>query len=234
MSGLPESAQAYNAALRASREAYEPANKRTAHVQGLGHLDTALSSDEHAVYVDEPTKRVHIAYRGTVPTRLKDLHSDVHIGLGTHEMNARFKRALDVHDTVRGKYGEHKIKTTGHSLGGTLATHVNKSRNIEGASVFNPGSNLSLLNIGKNLKERYQCRKGNKNRPAFCDKLVSYRNRFDPISFNSAKYGKSYTNSTKFKNIPKAHLLSQFNELPGGGKRRQRRAVPAASLRRKK
>jgi len=216
------------AALQASLQAYEKPEARKHGVLGYAHLDPALSNDEHAVYVNPATKQVMIAYRGTDPAQLKDLQADVHIGLGTHAHSARFKRALATYDAVKAKYGNDTIKVTGHSLGGTLAKHVHQKKDVH-AEVFNPGTSLGVAgvaiapflgpaapfvayrgaaNIATNLKTRWECRKGNRNKPAYCHKLKTHRVRFDPISLNSGQYGK--TTQKTVKHAHKAHMLGSF------------------------
>ena len=65
-------------------------------------------------------KGATVAYRGTAlnkPSRRK----------GTEKHDKRFKEANRHFKGVTHKYGDYSISTTGHSLGGQLAKHVNDS-----------------------------------------------------------------------------------------------------------
>ena len=93
------------------------------------YLDTTLSTPEAKIFTNPETRVATIAYRGTVPTHLKDLKSDLAILTGQEKSDTRFQEALRTFDSVQAKLGrQYAIDTTGHSLGGQLATHVNRER----------------------------------------------------------------------------------------------------------
>lgn len=90
-------------------------------------LDSDLSDKETKVFVNDTTHKVVVSYRGTKAS--KDIVSDLAIATGTESLNPRFKGALKKFDQVHTKYGkEYSYDTTGHSLGGQLATYVNRHR----------------------------------------------------------------------------------------------------------
>mmetsp|Transcript_8711 Transcript_8711/g.11476 ORF Transcript_8711/g.11476 Transcript_8711/m.11476 type:complete len:229 (+) Transcript_8711:908-1594(+) len=95
-------------------------------------LDTQLSSSETKVFVNKRNKKVVIAFRGTKLTDgargAKDVVSDLAIMTGMEKYDKRFKQALKAFDRVRSKYPGYRIDTTGHSLGGQLATYVTRER----------------------------------------------------------------------------------------------------------
>ena len=100
--------------------------------------NSAVSNEEHAVYVNEAIKKVVVAYRGS-RTQEDWLVSDKHIAKGTLEQSDRYKRELKfTNDLVAKIPKDYEIEFTGSSLGGTLAYslgHATKQR----AVVFNPG-----------------------------------------------------------------------------------------------
>ena len=76
------------------------------------------------------TKEVTVAYRGTAlnkPSRWKDVHKDLAILMGTEGHDKRSQEANRHFKGVTDKYGDYNISTTGHSLGGQIAKHVNNS-----------------------------------------------------------------------------------------------------------
>jgi len=95
-------------------------------------LDTSLSDREHKVFYDPNSKKVVVAYRGTDPrdrfSVLGDLRSDYNILIGKEGRDRRFKRATKQFKSVIDKYQQqgYTFDTTGHSLGGALATPVTK------------------------------------------------------------------------------------------------------------
>ena len=96
------------------------------------HLDEELSDREHKVFFNPSTKKVVVSYRGTdMRDRygiLKDVRSDYHILVGSENRDPRFKGALKQFKQASQKYKQegYSLDTTGHSLGGSLATYVEK------------------------------------------------------------------------------------------------------------
>ena len=97
------------------------------------HLDNELSDREHKVFYNPASKKAAVAYRGTDmrdPKRIwSDLKSDFNIMLGREKHDKRFKNANSQFQKAAEKYKKqgYTLDTTGHSLGGALATHVNRS-----------------------------------------------------------------------------------------------------------
>ena len=111
-------------------------------------LNKALSTDETKVFTNPDTRTAVMSFRGTVPTRWKDLRSDLAIATGSESSDMRFREALVHFDSVKASLGhQYAIDTVGHSLGGQLASHVNIHRPGEvrenlsfsrGSGVFEP------------------------------------------------------------------------------------------------
>ena len=87
-------------------------------------LDKKLSDAETKVFFNPTTKKVSVAYRGTVPTNRKDLVSDWHILVGTERKDKRFQESAKNFERIRDRYKGYDITTTGHSLGGQLSKYV--------------------------------------------------------------------------------------------------------------
>lgn len=112
--------------------------------------DGDLSDDRTAVYHDGGQSI--IAYRGTVPTDVKDLWDDTMIVLGKESWAPGYRKALAKYDQVAKKYGN-SITVTGHSLGGSKANWVSKKRDVH-ATVFNPGWGFGSRKADKTQIER--------------------------------------------------------------------------------
>lgn len=111
-------------------------NEKEQNALKLGYtIDRDLSNYNHSVF--KKGNKVVLAFRGTNPTNLDDLAADFNIALGQRSHH-RFSDAEKISREVEKKYGS-DFTVTGHSLGGTLALHVNQMHGKK-AKVFNPGS----------------------------------------------------------------------------------------------
>lgn len=167
-------------------------------------LDKELSDKRTAVYTNNKLKDTIISYRGTTAD-WKDIGSDVAVGLGLSQyVDPRFSEAVNIYDKVYAKYPKNKINLTGHSLGGTLAEHVNNERVISGKVVnFNPGRGIGgLVNKG-------MCLAGNNKRA--CKNVETFRSKTDIISLLPSHSGKTHNMSTSSNPI-KAHKLTELTK----------------------
>jgi len=107
------------------------------------------------VYVSEKKPDTAImAFKGTAPTNISDLISDLFIALGETDSSTRFQQALDAYNNVKNKYKN--ISITGHSLAGTISQYIGRKTGVDTYS-FNGGWGLdknltSYLNKYKNIK----------------------------------------------------------------------------------
>lgn len=102
-------------------------------------LDYELSGRSRAMYANKSS--VFLALRGTSARDAQDdLHADGRVLVGAKD-SKRFEKAQRDLEAVRAAYPRHSIKVTGHSLGGSLALHLNEVHGIA-AHVFNPGVGL--------------------------------------------------------------------------------------------
>ena len=124
-------------AYLASQSSYG-SKKHQDKLKDLGYiLDEELSSDNAQVFSDG--KHSVLAYRGTVLTDKKDIQADKSILLNNYQDNEDFKKAENVYERTRAKYGDN-ILLTGHSLGASKSIHVSKKYGNKSNVVFNPGS----------------------------------------------------------------------------------------------
>ena len=160
----------------------------------LGYrLDPSLSTDETKVFVNPTSKHVVTSYRGTKPTRFKDLKSDVAIFRGNERTDPRFQQASDHFSKVSEKYGSsHSIDTTGHSLGGQLAKHVNDTHRGKVSKNVN-------FSRGSGLLEPFRKKQRNS---------IDVSNRNDLISLGARLQGGKQVIEEKDKSLLGSHDIS--------------------------
>jgi hypothetical protein len=119
-----------------SHAVYE--RERPASVAGYA-LDYELSGRSRAVYVNKSS--VFLALRGTSASDFKDdLHADGRVLVGEKD-SPRFQKAERDFQAVRDAFPRRTLRVTGHSLGGSLALHLNELHGVA-AYAFNPGVGL--------------------------------------------------------------------------------------------
>jgi hypothetical protein len=171
----------------ASASAYKRKLKPTDIPQGYT-LDAKASGQRAKVFVNNDTKNVMIAHRGT--SGLADVGTDLSAVIGgRRKQSKRFKYAQKVTNAAKAKYAGHTITATGHSLGGTLAQDT-KGTNTQ--ATFNKGTSLHDV--------LFKRRKATQ---------TDYRNKGDVISVltKHQKGGKKVNRSGKWKNPFAAHKL---------------------------
>ncbi len=195
-----------------SQLAYEPdvyQKLRTARELGYDY-DTDLSTYNQSVFRHRGTKQTVLAFRGTNPMNMDDLAADLHIAMGSRGHN-RFREAEQIAKKVEAKYGK-DFTVTGHSLGGTLALHVNQLHG-NATKVFNPGSSP--------LFERdYE------NTPGHAPIIV--RNGSDLVSYGH----KNKKNVKTVKGAMTSMMESALNQTPIGFLYNQLRAHNMAQFKR--
>lgn len=163
--------------------------------------DPSLSGKYEAVYHNPTSNKTIISYRGT-KLDPRDIESDVAIVSGNEAGDSRFLGALNHYDSVRQKYGQSAISTTGHSLGGTISQHVNKNRDVSKAYSYNAGSSITAV------KDALKCKLPKMLRPSFCDRLSCHKIAGDPISLAGCHYGDAKVYKTK--GVTASHSLGNF------------------------
>ena len=114
-------------------------------------LDTEFGSDDIATTIIKPDGSAIVAFKGTNSKNIFDLTADMLVSGGYHRLksqyqflpNTRFSNAENYYKIVKQKHPE--IHLTGHSLGGSVATHI-ASKYDEKATIFNSGDTPQDLN----------------------------------------------------------------------------------------
>jgi hypothetical protein len=111
-------------------------------------LDKELSNRKHRVYTDKHDNSI-IAFTGT--RTIGDVITDGLLAVGLGDLTHRFSESTNLVKKVKNKYAHNPIITIGHSLGGTLAEHVNKTGLVDKTITVNKG--VGLFGIGKKIKD---------------------------------------------------------------------------------
>jgi hypothetical protein len=110
---------------RLAEEAYKLPEQRLGTITGIGERVEGISQDPEriAVYVDEPTKKVNIGFKGT--TSLRDIGEDIRVATGVGRQSSDYlQKAQKTIEMVRKKYPDYSVDTVGHSLGGFISKEV--------------------------------------------------------------------------------------------------------------
>lgn len=132
-------------------------------------LDKELSNRKHRVFNGHG--QTIISFTGT--RNLGDVITDASLAVGLPDLTYRFGDSLRLVDKVKNKYKHSPILAIGHSLGGSLAEHANKTGKIDKVITVNKGT--GLFGIGKRIK----------------DNQVDIRTATDPVSIlSTTQYNK--------------------------------------------
>lgn len=170
--------------------------------------DEDLSTRETKVFVNPTTKKVVVSYRGTnfkdPKTILRDLKSDWNILRGNEKNDPRFKEAVKDFSKIQDKYKSqgYSIDTTGHSLGGQIATHVNKQHKGE------VDENLSFSR-GSGVFEPFRQRPSNTYDFSHDRDIISLGARMSKDEGGGRN--NSFVSKTKVKNALNAHDLDRLD-----------------------
>lgn len=165
-------------------------------------IDKELSGKDYTTYYNPKTKKASIRYRETDPTNWRDLTTDALIAVGLQGVGSRFKRAEKVYDKASSKYGgKENVSVYGHSLGGTQALHVNKTRGAT-AWAYNPGA--GPVEPIKYAYDTVAAKAGNKKSKRRIknqkEKAQVVRNVTDPISV-FARWGGPYDITNQYNGL---------------------------------
>lgn len=156
--------------------------------------DISLPS-KYGVWVDPNNKIVINALRGTVPTDIKDLVSDLAIAAGKEQNDPQFKAMFKKWQEVVDKYplNEYKHRMTGHSLGGGFCYHIAMTQPNY------PNDRITCFSPGVGASNKYrdflkECKNGSPR----CSNLRTYKFEGDPVALLA---GLGKVNITKAKSI---------------------------------
>jgi len=170
----------------------------------------ALSTYETKVFVRPGTRVAVVAFKGTEPTRMVDLYTDLKLARGHLSDTARTKRSQATLANIKSALPGYRIVLTGHSLGGSLAREMSNSEGVTKAVGFNTGYTIAPDAMAMRdyvLGTKAHHKKNHAGHPKFKD----YLNTRDAVSSGSRWFGKEnhqyYSNSYGLK----AHRPSYFN-----------------------
>jgi hypothetical protein len=185
-------------------------NKVDAELKYDGYkLDRRYSNRETKVFYNPTTKKAVISYRGTALNDrnhwMKDLASDFHILEGREGSDRRFRESLKQFDRIQRAYRTRgfTVDTTGHSLGGQIATYVNKQR--PGAV----GENLSFSR-GSGVYEPFRVRPHNTWDYSHFKDVISLGSRLSRTENHGDDGGGSFVDHTPFRSIASAHDIGSL------------------------
>jgi hypothetical protein len=118
-----------------SKDAYE--KKRNDYNEWM--LEKYHNNREHGVWINNKTKEIKVAFRGT--DNLGDVKTDAYLAVGKLKSTDRFKKEDNLIQQLKRMYPNYKITVTGHSLGGALASEISNKYNLEGSG-FNSGQGI--------------------------------------------------------------------------------------------
>ena len=117
-------------------------------------VDKKYTNDKHTVVNDRKTGRKAIIFKGTNPTDLRDIRSDLALAVGQQKRDTRFKNSKSITEKVRKASKREgrgsKLTVIGHSLGGSLAEYSGKKK--DKIITVNKGAGIDQIGkrIGKN------------------------------------------------------------------------------------
>lgn len=130
-----------------------------------------MSDRRSKVYRDNKNGDIYVGFRGTQPTNLNDLKTDLNILNGTQSKDNRFIQSTEKVKNVKQLFPDSKVYLTGHSLGGKISQDIGRTeKGIAGSFNFSPGTNPIVEGFTKIFGDKSKT-------PQF-----NYATRFDPIS----------------------------------------------------
>jgi len=162
-----------------------------------GYTLHPTSNHQRGVYINNTTKDIVIAHKGTTSTAKANIISDVNVAFGFQNSTERFKRATRKDAKIQQAFPDHNITLTGHSLGGSIGTNSSAKNNIKGV-FYNIGSGVpSMSSI---LSHRTKPKNNN---------ITHYSTNFDIVSIQSKKFNINQV-SVKTKPGNNPHDLKNF------------------------
>jgi len=189
-----------------ANESYEEVGKRS-NIDGYIY-QPQLSNENTAVWYDKELNKVHISHRGT--SNLEDAKSDVFLAFGQEKQNPRFNNAVEKTREVHKAFPKAIIDTSGHSLGGTVTTHVAEKLGKQswmgkmysyngGTSILGKDGIQRIISTDPEIKQILK------------NKLENIRQKVDGVSLTPSRYGTTTTYETT-DNLLDAHKLDSFLE----------------------
>ena len=174
---------------------YQPNREATNTLEKRGYkLDPTLSTREQKVFIDDEGNP-NIAFRGTNTKSIRDIGSDILLGLGLSKYDPRQKQSNALVEQVRSKYGKDP-NLFGHSLGGALAEKSGKETGNTGKVI--------TYNKGASPSDMFQINPSNQ---------TDIRTKNDPVSFLSMFQRGNKQEIKGRKDLLKTHSLNPLKHL---------------------
>lgn len=167
----------------------------------------SLSDYETKVFVRPGTDVVVVSFKGTDPTNVDDIYTDIGLAAGHLSDSARTQRSRASLERVREAMPGSRVIVTGHSLGGSLAREVSNDPMVKRAVGFNTGYEIASTGLlGSMMKATAPYHKKNHaDHPKFED----YLNSNDVISIGARKNKKDKHTFYKTRSFNK-HKASYY------------------------
>ena len=154
-----------------------------------------------------------VSIKGTDPFNIKDMVSDASIFLGNSSKDRQFReRRKDVKDIYKSIPDNEKIDLVGHSLGGSIATHIlSKSKSIRQRT-----NKADLYNTGYTKAFHKELREGltPEDRRQLNEKITHHRVEGDVVSspLKSGSVGGviTYDPNNEDDDLLERHTVEQF------------------------
>ena len=156
-------------------------------------LDPTLSTREHKVFIDE-SGNPNVVFRGTNTKSIKDIGSDILLGLGLSKYDPRQQTSNALVEQVKQKYGKDP-SLFGHSLGSSLAEKAGLASGAEKVVTYNkPVTPSEMFNITPSNQ-------------------TDIRTANDPVSFLSMFQSGNKKTIKGRKDLLKTHSLNPLKHL---------------------
>jgi hypothetical protein len=112
-----------------------------------------FTNAENTTYFDNKTGDVVLSVRGTdirnaQSGRTGDLGTDILVTLGLEKLSGRYKRSEKLLKKIKNEHPDHKVVTTGHSMGATISKELSHKYNLESHN-FAPGITFPSINASR-------------------------------------------------------------------------------------
>ena len=180
----------------ALKSSYGTADQQRSTLAKTGYVrDDHLSSHNQQVYYHPTEKKLLYSVAGT--HNLKDIGTDVLLGLGRIKQTKRYKEADETLKLAKSKYGAESATVVGNSLGGTIAGYIS-------------GENDKVVthNKGATIGQKVRANE------------THYRTGGDGVSIlnanstNTFNLPQKYFNGSSVHNLYKNHLADSIKDVP--------------------
>ena len=164
-----------------THQSYQPEEERIREWHNWIY-DEGLSDYNTAIYHNHGLQRTHVAHRGSKDFYEDWYTSDYHIAMGTEERDARFGKAISLTEQAYLQNG-YITDVSGHSLGGSLASHVNKNLGNNWWYGKTTTWNAGVSEVAKGSHSHRAAHECNgPSPPVYCGKITHIKQEGDLVS----------------------------------------------------